>query len=65
MPKMKTRKSAAKRFKLTGTGKVAYRHTRRSHLLTKKSASRKRRLATPATLPAGEARKIKRNLARG
>lgn len=65
MPKMKTRKSAAKRFKLSGTGKVMYRHTRRSHLLTKKSARRKRHLAQPGSLPRGEATKIKRNLAEG
>jgi large subunit ribosomal protein L35 len=65
MPKMKTRKSAAKRFKLSGTGKVVYRHTRRSHLLTKKSARRKRKLAQPGVLPTGEAAKIKRTLARG
>jgi len=62
MPKMRTRKSAAKRFKISARGKVVYRQTRRSHLLTKKSARRKRRLALPGVLPAGEAKKVKRAL---
>ena len=50
MPKMRTRKSAAKRLALTGTGKVKFRSNYNSHLLTRKSASRKRRLQTSKVL---------------
>lgn len=45
MPKLKSRKSAAKRFRASGSGKIMRRQTFRSHLLEHKSASRKRRLA--------------------
>jgi large subunit ribosomal protein L35 len=45
MPKLKTRKSASKRFKATGSGKIARRNTHRAHLLEHKSPSRRRRLA--------------------
>jgi large subunit ribosomal protein L35 len=45
MPKLKTRKAAAKRFKVTGTGKFKRRQQNRSHLLEHKAPSRKRRLA--------------------
>lgn len=44
MPKLKTHKGAAKRFKRTGTGKLMRRHSFARHLLTSKSRSRKRRL---------------------
>jgi len=44
MPKLKTNRAAAKRFKITGTGKVKYNHAYKQHILTKKSAKRKRRL---------------------
>ncbi len=44
MPKMKTHRSAAKRFRVTGSGKVFRRHAFLGHLLRKKSAKRKRRL---------------------
>ena len=44
MPKQKTHKGAAKRFKVTGTGKVKRGHSMRSHILTKKSTGRKRKL---------------------
>ncbi len=43
MPKLKTRKSAAKRFRATGTGKIVRRHSCKNHLLQHKSADRKRR----------------------
>ncbi len=45
MPKLKTRKSAAKRFKATGSGKIKRRHTHGNHLLYHKSMSRRRRIA--------------------
>ena len=44
MPKKKTNKAAAKRFKLTGTGKVRRAKAFKSHILTKKTAKRKRHL---------------------
>ena len=49
MPKMKTKSSAKKRFKLTGTGKIKRKHAFKSHILTKKSKKRKRAL-TNSTL---------------
>ena len=55
MPKMKTHKGAAKRFRKTGTGKLTRNHAFHSHILTKKSAGRKRRLAGEAEVsPANE-----------
>jgi large subunit ribosomal protein L35 len=44
MPKMKTNRSAAKRFRLTGTGKLKRAKAFRSHILTKKSSKTKRNL---------------------
>ena len=48
MPKMRTNRAAAKRFRRTGTGKIRRSHSYKSHILTKKSRSRKRKLAQPA-----------------
>ena len=44
MPKMKTNRAAAKRFKVTGTGKLKRNKAYKSHILTKKSPKRKRNL---------------------
>ncbi len=44
MPKMKTKSSAKKRFKFTGSGKIKRKHAYKSHILTKKSKKRKRNL---------------------
>ena len=44
MPKMKTKSSAKKRFKVTGSGKIKRKHAFKSHILTKKSTKRKRNL---------------------
>jgi large subunit ribosomal protein L35 len=44
MPKLKTHKGAAKRFKKTGTGKITRRHAFARHILTSKPRSRKRKL---------------------
>jgi large subunit ribosomal protein L35 len=44
MPKMKTHRGAAKRFKRTGTGKLTHQKKNKRHILTKKSAKRKRQL---------------------
>ena len=44
MPKIKTNRAAAKRFRKTGTGKIVYRKSFASHILTKKTTKRKRSL---------------------
>ena len=44
MPKIKTNRAAAKRFRKTGTGKLVYRKSCGSHILTKKTTKRKRSL---------------------
>ncbi len=44
MPKMKTKSSAKKRFKITGSGKIKRKHAFKSHILTKKATKRKRNL---------------------
>lgn len=54
MPKMKTRKAVKSRFKVTGTGKLKRTHPGRRHILTKKSANRKRKLAKAALVDVGQ-----------
>jgi large subunit ribosomal protein L35 len=57
MPKMKTHRSAAKRFRITGSGRVFRRHAFLGHLLRKKSSKRKRHLeASVAVSQADEGR---------
>jgi large subunit ribosomal protein L35 len=65
MPKMKTRKSAAKRYRLTGSGKVRYKKQNLRHILTKKNSKRKRRLRQPAILSSVEADRAKKLLPYG
>ncbi len=48
MPKMKTHRGAAKRFKKTGSGKLKRSHAFKRHILTKKSPKRKRNLRKAA-----------------
>jgi large subunit ribosomal protein L35 len=62
MPKAKTKKAAAKRFKVTGTGKILRRRAMHSHILTKKSAKRKRRLAQVAAVSAADRKRVRRML---
>lgn len=62
MPKMKTDRGAAARFKVTGTGKIMRRKAFRSHLLEKKSSKRTRRLASEAQVSAGDRRQVRRLL---
>lgn len=45
MPKMKTNRGAAKRFRVTGSGRIKRKHAYKSHILTKKATKRKRNLA--------------------
>lgn len=58
MPKMKTKRAAAKRFKKTGTGKVQRHHAYTSHLLESKSPKRKRNLRKGAILSKGDTKRI-------
>ena len=62
MPKMKTDKGAAKRFKVTGTGKIRRRRAFKSHLLEKKSSVRTRRLGREADVSPSDQRAVKRLL---
>ena len=61
--KQKVRKSAAKRFKVTKTGKVMFGHQFSSHLKRKKSKSRLRRQKEPAVLEGAFAKRVRRMLA--
>ena len=58
MPKMKTHRGAAKRFKRTGTGKIKRRHGFTSHILEKKSPKRKRNVRKGAIMAKGDAKRI-------
>ncbi len=60
MPKLKTHRGAAKRFKVTGTGKIKRWSGYKSHLLTGKSAKRTRRLRKASLVPETNYVKIKR-----
>ncbi len=59
MPKTKTRKSAAKRFTLTGSGKVKRNKAYHSHILTKKSAKRKRSLGQAGVVEQSDVKRVK------
>lgn len=59
MPKMKTRKCAAKRIKKTGTGKYLHNRAGSRHILTKKSAKRKRRLGQAGEVKSTEIGRIR------
>lgn len=48
MPKMKTKKSVASRFRVTASGKLKYQKSGLRHILTKKTGKRKQRLSKPA-----------------
>lgn len=62
MPKMKTHRGAAKRFKLTASGKWKRAKAFRGHLLGKKSSKRKRRLRKADVLGPSDRKRIKRLL---
>ena len=64
MPKMKTHKGAAKRFKTTGTGKLVRQKSGLNHILGKKSAKRKRRLTGEFELAPGDSSRINKLLGR-
>lgn len=62
MPKIKTSRAAAKRFKKTGTGKLKRNKAYKSHILTKKTAKRKRNLRKAAMTDATNSKVMKKIL---
>ena len=65
MPKMKTHRGAAKRFKLTASGKIVRRRALKQHILTSKTTKRKRRLRQRDLISAADKRKVQRLLPNG
>lgn len=62
MPKMKSKRCAAKRFSLTATGKIKYKKMNLRHILTKKSAKRKRNLRHAGLVSDADSAKIRKQL---
>ncbi len=62
MPKMKTNRAAAKRFKATGTGKLKRNKAYKRHILTKKTTKLKRSLRKPAMVDATNVKNMKKML---
>lgn len=62
VPKMKTHRGAAKRFKVTGSGKIMKNNAYKSHLLESKPPKRKRHLRKAAVISHGDAGRVKRML---
>jgi large subunit ribosomal protein L35 len=60
--KLKSNRAAAKRFKLTATGKVKRGHSMKRHILTKKAAGRKRHLRKSAIVSAADTANVRRML---
>jgi large subunit ribosomal protein L35 len=58
MPKLKTHKGAAKRFRLTATGKIKRGHSHARHILTKKTAKRKRALDVDTYVSDGDQKRV-------
>ena len=65
MPKIKTNRAAAKRFKKTGTGKIVYKKSCANHILTKKTTKRKRSLRQAHLIAKSDRREIKLLLPNG
>ena len=59
MPKVKTKSSAKKRFKITGSGKIKRKHAFKSHILTKKGTKQKRRLTKTGLVDKADVPNIK------
>ena len=59
MPKLKTHKGAAKRFRFTATGKIKRRHSYARHILTKKTSARKRRLRKSVILDRADEKSVR------
>ena len=62
LPKQKTHKGAAKRFKVSGGGKVVRQHSMHAHILTKKTAKRKRKLRQSTTAEGKLAKSVRQML---
>jgi large subunit ribosomal protein L35 len=62
VPKIKTHRGAAQRFRVTKTGKLVRRQTRLNHMLEKKTPARKRRLGREVEVAAGDRRTVRRML---
>ena len=62
MPKMKTKSSAKKRFKLTASGKIKRKHAFKSHILTKKGTKQKRNLTHSTLVHKSDESNIKKQL---
>jgi large subunit ribosomal protein L35 len=62
MPKMKTKKAAANRMSLTGSGKVKYKKMNLRHILTKKAIKRKRQLRSSGILSDADSAKVRKQL---
>ena len=60
MPKIKSNRGAAKRFWVTASGKIKRHHAYHSHILSKKSAKRKRNLRKEALITDADAKRVKR-----
>jgi len=60
MPKIRTNRGAAKRFRVTGSGKIRRYHSHANHILTKKSSKRKRGLRKGALIAQAEERRVRR-----
>jgi large subunit ribosomal protein L35 len=65
MPKIKTCRAAAKRFKKTGSGKYKFRKSHASHILTKKSTKRKRSLRLDQMIDRDNMQEVRRLLPNG
>lgn len=62
MPKMKTRKGAAKRFRVTASGKIKRKRSKLRHILTSKTTKQKRRLRSRAYVSKADEKKVARLL---
>lgn len=62
MPKTKTHRGAAKRFHVTGSGRIKYKHAFKSHILTKKTTKRKRKLRQDAEVDRANRDQIRKML---
>ncbi|MCG8615271.1 MAG: 50S ribosomal protein L35 [Desulfobacterales bacterium] len=65
MPKIKTSRAAAKRFKKTGSGKYKFRKSHASHILTKKTTKRKRGFRQDQMIDASDMKEVRRLLPNG
>ena len=65
MPKIKTRKGAVKRFKITAGGKIRRGKAYKNHLLTSKNRKRKRRLRQASLVTSADSGRVRRQLVKG